>query len=254
MKKLAQMLALGAIVFGSAAAYAESGSEAESYSRIGLSYDMVTMSANSKQGKMFGVGKKPKRTGDFNGIGFSYMYGHRLTESVPLYLEAGLKLSADFFSDEYKNTEDQGTYINKQKFQLFTIGIPVNFGYRIAFNDEAYLQPYVGLNFKFNGMFRERRDYEFKASSEYADMGVEDREDEGEWGNWLSSDEEDGMGEYPANVFQMGWNVGVGFGYKAFYVSASYGTDFIPIYNQEIYDNKCKINTANFALTLGVTF
>ncbi len=49
--------------------------------------------------------------------------------------------------------------------------------------------------------------------------------------------------EYTWNRFQMGWQIGVGFQYKPFYLGVQYGTDFIHAYSHKFEEDWRKIDS-----------
>lgn len=51
----------------------------------------------------------------------------------------------DFLNQDWDHTSDL-----KMKFNMLSWNIPVNFSYRYSINDNLSIDPYIGLNFKFN--------------------------------------------------------------------------------------------------------
>ena len=62
----------------------------------------------------------------------------------------------------------------------------------------------------------------------------------------------DDMGSKDAtwNRFQMGWHIGAGLQYNAFYLGVEYGTDFIPAFKYE----KAKVNSSHQKISHGYCF
>lgn len=184
---------------------------AQGYNRIGASYELENLSV--KHGDNINL----------NGFGVSYIHGFGLSKSIPLYLETGIKMSMGFYSDSYKEygyeiTED----ITKMSFS-----VPVNVAYKVNFGNGMSLQPYAGLNFKINAL----------ANAKFTEN--EDGDEYSETINLLKGDDS-------ANVFQLGWHVGVGFNFHSLYAGLGYGTDFIKFADD--------INSSSFNITLGYTF
>ncbi|MCM1370206.1 MAG: porin family protein [Candidatus Amulumruptor caecigallinarius] len=149
---------------------------------------------------------------NFNGFGVSYIHGFGLSSSTPIYLETGLKYMAGWGS---KNDVD---------YSIMNFNIPVNVAYKFNFSDDTMsLVPYLGLNFKVNALAK-------------AKIG-------GHSQNLFKDVNEGGI---DANVFQMGWHVGLGYNYKMIYVGAEFGTDFI-----KFADN---VHTMNLGVTVGYNF
>lgn len=184
---------------------------AQGYNRIGASYELESLSA--------------KYVDDYNlnGFGVSYIHGFGLSKSIPLYLETGLKMSMGFHSDSYK---DYGYEITEDITKM-SFSVPVNVAYKVNFGNDMSLLPYLGLNFKINAL----------ANAKYTEE--EDGDKYSETVNLLKGDDS-------ANVFQLGWHVGVGFNFHSLYAGLSYGTDFIKFAEY--------VNSSTFNITLGYTF
>lgn len=184
---------------------------AQDYNRIGASYELETLSV--KHGDNINL----------NGFGINYIHGFGLSKNIPLYLETGLKMSMGFHSDSFK----EYGYDITEDFTKMSFSVPVNVAYKVNFGNGMSLLPYAGLNFKINAL----------ANVKYTENDEGDKYSETI--NLLKGDDS-------ANVFQLGWNLGVGFNFHSLYAGLGYGTDFIKFADD--------INSSSFNLTIGYTF
>lgn len=184
---------------------------AQDYNRIGASYELETLSV--KHGDNINL----------NGFGINYIHGFGLSKNIPLYLETGLKMSMGFHSDSFK----EYGYDITEDFTKMSFSVPVNVAYKVNFGNGMSLLPYTGLNFKINAL----------ANVKYTENDEGDKYSETI--NLLKGDDS-------ANVFQLGWNLGVGFNFHSLYAGLGYGTDFIKFADD--------INSSSFNLTIGYTF
>lgn len=195
--------------------FATSASETSSYNRISAGY--LNENISPKGGDGMGL----------NGLFVDYVHGFSLTQSIPLYLETGLGIGAGFKSESDEDWEDYSV-----KNRLMYMNVPLNITYKFAVNPDFSIQPLFGFNFKVNIVG--------KTKLEIDDPDYEDEEGEI---NWFDDDDMDGSA---FKRFQLGWHIGAGINYKAFYFGLSYGTDFIKIAK--------KVNTGTFKIGVGFNF
>jgi len=89
----------------------------------------------------------------------------------------------------------QFNYLKKDDMKIYTITVPVNMSYRLSLgHGKMHLTPYTGPYFKYN------------LSGKNGDADLV-------------------FGSGAARRFQFGWQAGVGFSIKAFYVNVAYGYD-----------------------------
>lgn len=144
----------------------------------------------------------------------------------------------------------------KRNYTNINLLVPVNFVYRFNITEDFSIAPYIGINFKLNMVTKYKDKIDTNIPSEY----LEDYNLEGEWINYYSKDEEKGMGDKDAtwNRFQMGWQIGVGFQYKPFYLGIQYGTDFIPAYSHKFeYEGMSftpRVNVGSLRVSLAYCF
>ncbi len=231
MKKL--ILAVAAL------AMCASASVAADYNRVGISYNNDHYGYN-----------KDLKTKDFdgfslNGIGIDYRHGFGLGEK-PMFIETGASFNFNFGSP---TTYESESHKEITKYQNMNLLVPVNFVYKFTITDDFSIAPYAGINFKLNLVSKS------KEKGEYFNAPEDNYEDK-DWTNWYSDKEDKGVGKNQTwNRFQMGWQIGVGFQYKPFYLGLQYGTDFIPAYSHKFENNrKPRINVGSLRVSLAYCF
>lgn len=226
-------------------------SNAEDYNRISLTYSNTRYSFN----KYFTGGSDNNFT--TNGGGVAYTHGFNLSKRYPIFLETGINADFNFGSLTLKQSYEEVEYwlrVNaNQKQQFIYLQVPLNFVFQYHATNNFTISPYAGFNMKLNVIGRFRTGYDISTNlpldilSEYGIYG-QDLKQEGEWQNIYDRNDM-GSNDNTYNRFQVGWQVGVGFGYKHAYLGIQYGTDFIPAFKYEEY----RVNCGTFRLTLGYT-
>lgn len=163
----------------------------------------------------------------FPGFSLGYMKGFSVSNKLPFYVEAGAALQFRSHKEDMSDPDYEETV--KQNF--FSLNIPVNFVYKWNINEDFSLDPFVGIDLRFNLSGKEKYTYK----DEYDEI------DES-----YSLFSKDDMGGEPYKRFQAGWHIGVGANYKAFNLSISYGSDF-----NEIAE---KTKFATTVISLGYNF
>ena len=156
---------------------------------------------------------------DYTGFQAGYVKSFAISANAPLFIETGANLS--YMSGDLEMYD--GYDVIDVDMNMFSINVPVNFGYQLAFSETASIFPYVGATLRGN-LFGN-----FKADGESLSI--------------FDSDLEDG---WKAKRFQIGWQVGVAATFNNFVVGVSYGTDFNDIFED------CKIATT--AISIGFNF
>lgn len=208
------------------------------YDRISLSYDYWKSSK-----EMFYDDADAT-----NGIAIDYIHGFSVSKTLPLFIETGVGANFGFWGD----TDDE-RYSDadvKYRFSQISLAVPVNVAYKFNINNDFSIQPYLGLNLKFNLYANmstkidcddsdDQEDIDDLSDEQFRmafgtprDMNMFDKDDMGKNGQWKR--------------FQLGWHIGVGVNYKALYVGLSYGTDFMEICK--------KHSTSNFKVGVGFNF
>lgn len=183
----------------------------------------------------------PDKGDNIGMTGFSagYVKGFALSQNVPIFLEVGANLlwaskdlTEDLGFDDYEDYEDMDASV---KLNMFSVNIPVNFGYKYTVNEKFSIYPYIGLNFRINavGKIKMEAEYEGESESESIDVFSKDDMEEYEMGDaWKR--------------FQAGWQIGVAFNINKFTLAASYGKDFTEISK--------KVKVAMPSITVGFNF
>lgn len=158
-----------------------SNSDAEPWKGLRVSYHPVSI--NGDEG------------GDisFNGASIGYVKSFEISSTAPLFIETGA--SASWIGGEVEDTD--------VKLNMFSVNVPINFGYKFSFGDNNGIFPYAGLTLRGN----------IVGKMKYDDESVNVFEGDDGW-----------------KRFQLGWQIGVGATFNTFFVGASYGTDFSDIF------------------------
>ncbi|MCM1066020.1 MAG: PorT family protein [Muribaculaceae bacterium] len=219
-------------------------------------YNMASISYNNNH---FGFNKDAQDEFDskgksLNGFGLNYIHGFGITESLPMYIEAGASINFGFhskkFGKEYSEYDD-AWYQEKEAMQNFNLTIPVNFTYHFkVWEEKLTIAPYTGFNFKINMATR------FKDS---CDSNDPDYKEDGKWYSAFDKGEDamDGK-DYTWNVFQMGWQIGCNVKYDRYFLGLEYCWDMIPAYRHDFSDEfenwTPAVNTGMFKLAVGFVF
>lgn len=176
-----------------------------------------------------------------HGITVGYLHGSNIVKNLPLYIEWGANFQYLFGK---KHFSDDG-YSETMNISTYSLNVPVNVAFRFSFKDnDLSITPYLGLNFRVNLAGK----YKGKYENDYYD-------DSGEYEyNLFSKDEEDGMGDEAFKRFQVGFNVGVNFSYKAFNIGVGYVADFSKIYNWDEGGDKLTGKLGVTTLSVGINF
>ena len=195
------------------------------YDRLTISYNPLTVAPDNDN----------LDNGSLDAIAIAYTHGVSLSQTMPLFLETGVKLNYGFktvdgeFSDLFN--DDASSENKETKITMFYASVPVNLAYKFTLtNSDVSIQPFIGLNLKYNLSGKSVTEYEYDDDDEKdlfdkKDMGGKDA-------TWKH--------------FQMGWHIGAGLNYKALYLGLSYGADFSDICK--------KTKTSNFAVSVGYNF
>lgn len=176
-----------------------------------ISSNTITHKKTKSGYNRFSVSYKSFKVDDvsLNGVSLDWTKGISLSSSAPLYLETGLGVM-------YASKSEMDGDIS-HKYLGVTVPIDVTYKFDIA-ESGVKIAPFAGIYLR---------------------------------GNILGKSEIEGYDEYDwydvgGKRFNVGWQLGVGFEYKALYLGVSYGGDINELMEE------VKSNT--FAATLGVTF
>lgn len=208
------------------------------YNRITLSYD------NWKSSKEMFYDDADAT----NGFAIDYIHGFSVSKTLPIFVETGIGANFGFWGDT--NDESYSDADLKYRFTQISMAIPVNVAYKFNINENFSIQPYLGLNFKFNLYANMNWKFDCEDSElqdDIDDLSDDDFEETFGFPRNMSMFDKDYLGKDGQwKRFQLGWHVGVGVNIKALYIGLSYGTDFMPICK--------KHNTSNFKVGLGFNF
>lgn len=238
---------------------------AEDFNQIGLAYNL----------DMFHPSAKGSDNINASGVAIKYIHGFGVSNSLPMFVETGLNVAFGFGSNDQESFEVfedlDGIGWIATKSQFANLSVPVNFAYRFNISDNFTIKPYLGINFKFNVLGRQKSeltndfyndltDYlvdkyeitEAEATEIVNKTADEASENMGEWTNLYSSSDRHGMGskDYAWNRFQLGWHIGADLEFNNFVVGLNYGTDFIPAWKLK----KNKVNSSTFNIGIGFNF
>ena len=195
------------------------------YNRVNLSYQNIHYG-----GKNTGVNYFLGEDGvSLNGFGVEGLMGLPLSTKRPMDIEVGLQFQAGW------GGLSNYAFMGESKFNtnLFRINIPLQYIYHFNCGSGFRVSPLAGIDFRFNVIAKE--------TLKTFTGGVQT-----EWKTNYFNDKD--MGGNKFKRFQLGWHVGLALEYRRFVLSATYGTDFMPIWSEKTRDSK--ISTA----TLGVGF
>ncbi|HJG77507.1 outer membrane beta-barrel protein [Phocaeicola barnesiae] len=167
----------------------------------------------------------------FKGFTVGWLRGFGLTQSLPLYMEAGAGIQYRSYKDEDSESYGGYEYSYSEKLTMLSLNIPLNLLYRFNITDDFSISPYFGLDFRINLL----------GKNKYEETGYGETDSE----DWNLFDDDD-MGGEPWKRFQAGWHIGVGLDYRAIHLGVEYGTDF-----NEIVD---ETKFATTSVTLGFNF
>lgn len=246
MKKIKLLLIAGFMyvsipVFAqiSAATDDSKADESKNYSRVELSYNPLSLSSDYD-----GVDDL-----DFTGISLSYIRGVNITKTgAPLFIEIGARMTYAW------SKEDEDVYYvangysfsgeASEKFSYFGITVPVNLTYRYAVpGSRVTIAPLLGFTMKCNLVAKDKIEATAVAKS-LTGNGVLAKESTSEEYNFF--DKGDVGKDLQFKRLQIGWNIGFGVNFEAYYLGLSYGSDLTKLFR--------KSKTNNWAITLGYMF
>ncbi len=182
-----------------------------------------------------------------SGVSIDYIHGFSLSKTLPIFLETGVDFSAGFKSNDVEEKNLLYGDSESVKTTLMSLAIPVNVAYKFNVNPDFSIQPFLGLNFKFNIVGKQKYKVEFKDSDEQEafDTYIEDSDIKLDTNMFDKKDLNDNK-DAVWKRFQMGWHIGAGINYKQLWIGLSYGTDFISLCK--------KTNTSTFKVGVGINF
>lgn len=184
-------------------------------------YDRLSISYQYDMNK---YDKKDVDDQNMNGFAIDYIHGFSISRTYPLFIETGIGLNTGFYSND-----DNDNFTTK--ITALSVNVPVNIAYKFNINTDFSIHPYLGLNCKVNVLAKGKQQYD-NSDRKDDEYDCFDKKDMGKDGQWKR--------------FQLGWHIGAGINYKAFYAGLSYGTDFMELAK--------KLNTSTFKVSIGYNF
>ena len=234
----AKFLITTAMLLVAASASAQVQASASSASLVpsgGKNYNSVYLHYNP-QTKVIGQQGAKDITG-YHGITLGYKRGISISNSRPLFLEAGAAFQFSVYDTAQEETHDF-----YRKGTMGALLLPVNVTYRFAISRSKFaIAPYLGLTVKCNLWASETQKEEWVTG-----YGYNARDHVVETDRNLFSTDDMGSRSQIANRLQFAWQAGVNFYFKKFYLGVGYGTDLVDFLKTE------RFNTAY--ATLGFDF
>lgn len=103
---------------------------------------------------------------DFKGFSIGYMRGISVTQKLPLYVEAGVAFQYRTYKEDIENSY----YDYTEKINTASLNIPVHLLYRFNVTNDFAIEPFVGLDFRFNISGK----YKIEADGESEDLNLFD--------------------------------------------------------------------------------
>ncbi|MBP3737746.1 MAG: outer membrane beta-barrel protein [Muribaculaceae bacterium] len=238
MKKSIILVTLATITLSASAQF--SGNSAGS-SSMGDNSGWNTVYAEWNPTSMYYTGKGDADKVNFNAFSLGYSKAFALSQSVPIFLEAGLAAQFMFKSEtvDERYYEDDSWWKEKQSIHMLSVKVPVNVIYKWNIpNSRVELMPFMGISLRGNVWG------EWKESLETVVNGKHNDENGSDSYNLFSKDEMEGK---QWKRFQIGWQAGIKARFnEKFLIGGSIGTDFMEIAKKEKF--------INGSIMLGYTF
>ena len=182
------------------------------------------------------------------GFGLGFIKGIELSKTKPLFLELGANANFLFKKADFSEGED---YKLTAKYSFLNLAIPVNLAYRIKVSDAFSIQPFAGLNMKFNLLGKCKYEVEEDSFSfESEENFFSDKYSVDEYGD---SDGDSYFGGDKAKRVQLGLNVGCGFNISKLYIGYTFQPD-LTNYAEIKADETYKVKTRSNVITIGLNF
>lgn len=228
------MIMMTAMLAASTVSFAQSN---DGWKALSVSYNPVTL--EPKHGDNL----------DLTGVSLVYSKAFKITNSLPLYVEAGVGAQYTFGTDDSdKTTDDLGSITFEQKYSIVSAKVPVNVMYAFEVpNSKITIAPFAGVTANLNLLATRKADVSLTGM--YADMAdlVNEFMPSG-WDDSKNMFDKDDMGDSDncLNRFVLGGQIGANVYFGNYYVGGSYGfslTDAL----KDVKQNVCSI-------TLGMKF
>lgn len=189
----------------------------------------------------------------FTGLSLGWSKAFSISQTQPLFFEAGVGLQYSFYSDDdtesgYNQRGEKVKLTNTVKYNGFAMKIPVHLLYVWDIpNSKIQLMPFVGLNLRYNFSGKIKNEWDVSVDGYTFDEDeLEGTQYEDQEFNVFDKDDMGGS-KNTWKRFQIGWELGVKARFSQKYLlGLSYGCDFSEI------SKKTKIHTTS--ITLGYCF
>lgn len=235
---------------------------AESYNRIGVSLNMNNYWFNK-------AARNSSYGSDFSMFGPGIEYAHGFGVAKNMFVETGLSVALGFgdatVMDSWSGPDAErpgyhGSYDSKTEnsYSNLYLEVPVNYVYRFQVGDKVSLMPFAGIYFRANCFYflKEKENMSWRLTSPDGTVATHEYNNSSDWYN-LSANSN-------WNVYQMGWQAGLGARFGNWSVTAQYGTGFLNVKrNPKEMDGidtsapgykKTRITQGTFRLSLGYFF
>ena len=159
MKKLLILAVVAIMGLSASAQFANSGSGSTTVSD---NNGWSTVYAEWNPMTYYYTGKGDYDDTNFNAVSLGFSRAFALSQSTPIFLEAGLAAQYGFHSD----SDGDDNYEATIKYQVLSLKVPVNFLYKWSIpNSSVELMPFLGLTMRGNLWGEEK----YETSGKYAD-------------------------------------------------------------------------------------
>ena len=189
----------------------------DGYGQTTIGYNPLQMSSNAN-----GIGVET-----LHGVEVSYIHGFRLLQKLPLYLEVGAGIQANFAGDagkmwdHFTSSKALSSLDKDNAFVMCRLNIPINVAWKFQVAKILALTPYVGVNLGFN-LFAWDGESIFKRYGRAYTESIN-----------LDGQQEDLIYMYYPHRFQFGGQVGVRLSVLRFNAGISYHRDFMAFDEKE---------------------
>lgn len=187
----------------------------------------------------------------FKALTVGYSHAFNIIRSQPLYLEPAIEIQYSF-GIKFNPLSNDGTL--KEGIRelenpfFFSIRVPINFIYKFNFSNERIaLAPFAGLYLNYNPIGFVKAKYDILRARNYYAADTYNLKLEDEY--WFIFSKSDMGKEYEWKTFQIGFQIGANVLIKnRFKIGASYGSDFMNIFDCSPSEVSAKIGRVNISL------
>lgn len=207
----------------------DNSSEKTNYTRLYAEYNPIT----------FAIDVKGASDVDLTGFSFGVLHGIAVSQSIPLFVEVGGRLTYAFDSDntDVVDLGDDGTI----KLNYLGMTVPVNLVYNFSIpNSQVSIAPMFGLTLRANIVAKAKAEVEYEDCSGYHCTTKTESK------TFDFFDKDDVGKDWQFSRVQLGWQIGANVNINKFSLGLRYGSEFDDIAK--------KMSTKQWALQVGVNF